>query len=441
MMPVKDQRNRTLKFICAVLIAYVAGVLIISLASMPAYYQRVTSGTVPDEFLGDELRMSNALVAGWADERGMDLQEYALYSIFLNLSIAFGFVSVAVLILWKAHREWFNWFTALVLLFFPSGGLWEFTQVTRIGYRFVEIGAILWPAFLLFLYLFPNGKSVLRWTRWPMGGLLLIHFTVQSMYLAAKYHLISQDLIAIALNLFPLIMVAFPLILVSQVYRYLRMSNPLERAQIKWFVAGLALIAIGPLVDFFVQGNASEPLTETGLSGDLGELLMLVLPITIAIGIFRYRLYDIDLIIRRTLIYGLLTATLAAFYFGSILVLQPITLALTGDTGQSPVAIVISTLAIAALFNPLRRWIQLFIDRRFYRQQYDAELTLQAFATTLREEVGLEQLKDHLLGIVSETMKPEFATLWLREIEPGLREGTRKEIPSGTGIKQEYGGD
>jgi len=126
----------------------------------------------------------------------------------------------------------------------------------------------------------------------------------------------------------------------------------------------------------------------------------------------KYRLYDIDIIIRRTLVYAVLTAALGFLYFASVVMLQQLFRRFTGDT--SPLAVVLSTLAIAAIFTPLRRRIQNTIDRRFYRRHYDAELTLQAFAATLRDEVDLDQLQERLLAVVQETMQPESASLWIR---------------------------
>ncbi len=146
----------------------------------------------------------------------------------------------------------------------------------------------------------------------------------------------------------------------------------------------------------------------------LGVTSLLGIPVAVGIAILRHRLYDIDLVINRTLVYGSLTVLLALVYFGIVTATQAMFQALTGQEQQPQLAIVASTLVIAALFNPLRRRIQAFIDRRFYRRKYDARKTLEAFSSTLRDETDLEALSDDLVGVVRETMQPAHASLWLR---------------------------
>jgi hypothetical protein len=140
-----------------------------------------------------------------------------------------------------------------------------------------------------------------------------------------------------------------------------------------------------------------------------------LLPLSVALSILRYRLWDIDLLIRRTLVYGVLTALLALLYFGLVVLLEGVLRSLVGSSGQ--VATVISTLAIAALFNPLRRRIQDFIDRRFYRRKYDAEQALAAFAAAARNETDLEQLSRRLTSAIQETLQPEQVSLWIKPVE------------------------
>jgi hypothetical protein len=192
-----------------------------------------------------------------------------------------------------------------------------------------------------------------------------------------------------------------------------RNARGVELQQIKWllYVGPLFFIADGLHIGFyyFWLAEGSWGLWASYLLVIVGGLSV---PIAIGVAILRYRLYEIDLIINRTLVYGSLTATLVALYFGVIVVLQRFFVLLTGQ--QSTLAVVASTLAIAALFVPLRRRIQSFIDRRFYRRKYDARKTLEAFSATLREETDLEALNSELVGVVRETMQPAHVSLWLR---------------------------
>ena len=191
----------------------------------------------------------------------------------------------------------------------------------------------------------------------------------------------------------------------AAVFVRFRRSRAVERQQLKMFLYAVAFL---PILSFPIP----IPLVEGVLFG----LITIALPAAIGVAVLRYRLYDIDILIRRTLVYGALSVTLAFIYFGSVLVLQETIQAITGQQ-QSPIATVISTLGIAALFSPLRRRIQRDIDRRFYRRKYDAQKTLEAFAARARDEVELEQLTSYLLFAVQETVQPEKVSLWLKPVK------------------------
>jgi hypothetical protein len=192
---------------------------------------------------------------------------------------------------------------------------------------------------------------------------------------------------------------------VAAVVVRLRRSGGVERQQMKWFLFATAPILTFPIADLL-------PGIVSGLV--LGWLLI-GLPTAIGIAVLRYRLYDIDVVINRTLVYGTLTATLAAVYLGSVVGLQRLLSPMTGEGNQ--LSIVASTLLIAALFGPLRRRLQAFIDRRFYRNKYDARKTLESFSTRLRGSSDLDGLNEELLAVVGETVQPQHASLWLREPE------------------------
>jgi hypothetical protein len=191
----------------------------------------------------------------------------------------------------------------------------------------------------------------------------------------------------------------------------MRQAGSTERQQIKWFAYATTVSISGVILKntlFPALGGTwvwwvGFVLAAVGLAGS---------PVAMGLAIFRYRLYEIDLLINRTLVYGSLTAVLALVYVASVVVLQCVFRTLTGEWSQ--LAVVASTLAIAALFIPLRRRIQSFIDRRFYRKKYDVKKTLEAFSAKLREETDLDALNAELVAVVSETMQPEHVSLWLR---------------------------
>jgi hypothetical protein len=191
----------------------------------------------------------------------------------------------------------------------------------------------------------------------------------------------------------------------------LRRARELERQQIKWFVYATALTICGGILTYPVsEAIGSQWLKWIGFVPFIVGVM--AIPISMGIAILRYRLYEIDTLINRTLVYGALTAILAGVYFGGIVLLQGVFVALTGE--RSTLAVVASTLAIAALFNPLRRRVQGFVDRRFYRRKYDARKTLETFSAKLRDETDLDALDAELVGVVRETMQPAHVSFWLR---------------------------
>jgi hypothetical protein len=226
---------------------------------------------------------------------------------------------------------------------------------------------------------------------------------------------------------------------VSLIVRF-RRSRAEERQQIKWVAfAGAIMCAVITVGPFLWSLPPSSP-GVTLIWPMLFSAALSTIPLATGIAILKYRLYDIDRIINRTLVYGSLTVTLAAVYLGSIVVLQTLQkrlfVLLTGQAEQSQLAIVVSTLVIAALFTPLRRRIQSFIDRRFYRSKYDARKTLEAFSAKLREETDLDALSDDLTSVVRETMQPAHVSVWLHP-DPALKHKKKRAAIRESGRDEE----
>ncbi len=274
-------------------------------------------------------------------------------------------------------------------------------------------------------YLFPDGRFVPRWTR-----ALTIAWVVWIVISPFTSFVAADSVGASALWFGVLIPGGMGIGIIAQVYRYLRVSNRVERIQTKWVLFGFFVVAIGfvlySLLPLIIPSVLAPGLARV-LYLNFSETVFLVipfglLPVFMAIAILRYHLWDVDLIIRRTLVYGGLTTALALVYIGSVVILQYL---LAPLTGSSDLAIVASTLAIAVLFNPMRRGIQTRIDKRFYRRKYDSAKVLAAFGATARDETDLERLTAELLKVVDETMQPEHLSLWLRP--PGWRRNHQQD--------------
>jgi len=341
----------------------------------------------------------------------------AAYQIGWDVGTTLIYTALAALIFWRRSVDRMALFCAYMLVLF--GGA-TYTGLLDIGLRTVTpawywlvgglelLAQVSVPTFFL---LFPSGRFVPRWTQWSV--LVYVLYEVWYVFLSTAY---LGQLTGVSSLVFAVLILG---LVGLQIYRYRRVSTFRERQQTKWVVFGLA-VALGGFALFLIIVNLFHPLKSPNLS-EAGVLLpttvtyglLLFIPISIAFAILRSRLYDIDTIINKALVYGSLTGLLAAVYAALIIGLQALVRGLTNQ--DSNVAIVISTLAIAALFQPLRRRLQNLIDRRFYRRKYDAVRTLEAFSATLRNEVDLATLSEHLVAVVQETMQPTHVSLWLRQ--------------------------
>jgi hypothetical protein len=344
------------------------------------------------------------------EELGLSRGFYAAHDVGLSTVVTLVCFAVAAVIFLRRSDDGMALFTSYVLLLFGGAGAAGTMQ------ELVEAHPAFWfPVHLLdyvsqvcfgiFFYVFPDGRFVPRWTR--VFAVLSLPFFVLDIFF-------PESSLATAAEPFFLVFVGT--LVVAQVYRYRRVSTTEQRQQTKWVVFGIAVALVGfvVIVGLFslipalwqTTGPLSEIVIETIIYG-----LLLLIPLSIGVAVLRSRLYDIDVVINRALVYGPLTAALVALYVGSVVSLQYVFQALTG--GGSQLAVVASTLLIAALFNALRLRIQGFIDRRFYRSKYDARRTLEAFSTRLRNETNLEQLNTELMSVVRETVQPEHVSFWL----------------------------
>jgi hypothetical protein len=355
--------------------------------------------------------------------------------IVVGLAIAFvAYATVGALIVSRRPDNRVGWLLLLVALGFEmesvADGYAAYTLVAEPGAlpggeTAAWLSSWIWVPGLtltttLLLLLFPTGRLLSR--RWRavvalavLAGTMLTLYgalapepvdTLEAVDVENPYGIVGIDAVVgagwILLPLAALCSAA------GLLFRY-RRSRGEERLQLKWFVTAAVLLAVALIVGF-MSGDA--------IGGNFIWLLVVavaMIPVAVGIAIFKHGLYEIDLIIRRTLVYGVLSALLAGLYFGIVLALQAV---FSSFTGGSDLAIAISTLAVAALFRPVRSGIQQIVDRRFYRAKYDAERTLEAFSARLRDEIDLDALADELRDVVQETMQPAHVSLWLRA--PGV---------------------
>jgi hypothetical protein len=357
---------------------------------------------------------------------GISITTYAAYLVAINLLFALTYFVVAALIFWRKSDDLMALLASfsLVALGASFPGIpsalaavhpaWQ-VPVTLVGNEDV----LAFPSIIVFFFLFPNGRFVPRWTIW-MAVAFVALFELIGFFPASSTNFSSWPKLLIVVFM-PLLI--FGSLVFAQIYRYRHVSTRLERQQTKWIVYGMAVALLGfLLLGYLVPAvlRLFNTLQSVGLLPFIMlitgiYLVLLLIPLSLALAILRYRLWDVDVLINKTLVYGILTGTLAAVYVLCVLALQALLRGLFHQ--NSEVAIVVSTLLVAALFQPLRRRVQALIDRRFYRRKYDAARTLAAFSSTLRNEVDLNRLSEQLVEVVQETMQPGYISLWLRKTE------------------------
>ena len=319
---------------------------------------------------------------------------------------------VALIIFWRKSNDWVALLLSIMLIGFAVEGVTEvgiFTPLAQFLYAVVTI------IFMLLPFIFPNGRFVPRWIWWLAVPISLA--SASFVYLP-NFGIITSDqiYILITLGLFGL---WFIIAAYAAIYRYRRVSSAVERQQTKWVVAGILgtflLFIPYTIIGIWFPPSQSSPERLTVyffFFVPVFYVTYLMLPIAIMISILRYRLWDIDLLIRRTVTYALVVALLGVVYFGSVILLQQIFVGIIGT--NSEIITVLSTLAIAALFVPLRNRVQDGIDKRFNRKKYDAQQVLQKFSETARDETDIDTLTNELVKVVNETMQPKSVSLWLK---------------------------
>jgi hypothetical protein len=350
---------------------------------------------------------------------GLSLQTYGIILLSGATFTFLVYTTLAAALLWHQRQSWLGLMISLALIVIPYAMFATSRDFGAINPNLIVPAAV--ASFLgngimiLFLYLVPNGRFSPRWAYIPMlATFLLLLFGLQ--FEITDQVNASDATRSLATSTF-LAMVLFGGSL--QLYRYLREANAVERQQTKWIILGVVIFVTAIIAWVLVFGRAlpipaGQPRLIAILISFIYQDLFAIpfLPIAITIAILRYRLWGIDVIVRKTLVYLLLSGLLALVYFGIVILLQSVFGSIISE--QSPVVIVISTLVIAALFAPLRKRVQTAVDRRFYRQKYDAQQVLAQFAQVARDETEMEALTAELIRVVQETMQPESVSFWLK---------------------------
>ena len=389
-------------------------VIALQFVGLPALYRQLGTVCAATTVACEEIGQPTAAQAAVFTAEGLTLDRYAALVTGIEALMVAIWIGVGVIIFLLRADDWLALLVALMLIVFSSatfisGSLSAAAASHPILTVPVAALAVLGEGLIVaFFLLFPNGRLFPRWLWWLIPLRVLASLLD---YVPAFRSLSLADTIS-TLLLLPVIVV----MLAVQAYRYRRLSTLRERSQTRWVLYGVS-VGLGTFILLLIV---------TGVSGFwespwavlvwmVVNMVATLIPVTFGIAILRSNLWDIDVVIRRTTTYAVLTALLALVYFGSIVVLQQF---LTPITGDSAPAVVLSTLLIAALFLPLRRRVQNVIDRRFFRRKYNAEKVLARFAATARDETDLDALTAELVRVIQETMQPEKVYVWLMPIEP-----------------------
>jgi hypothetical protein len=353
-------------------------------ASLPEYFRRASTLTIRVFERAGVVLASNEIIQDAAIARGLSLVSYPIYEIGLSLVLIGIFFGVAGVIVWRAKRSWFGWLTALVLI---GIGAAQMSQVLQVAHSprgillIVEVASwLVWIVMFLWIYLFPIGSTAPRWTRIPVGVSVACLGILNLAGLLASFGRLPTEADRIQAQVGPVIGVGtLGLIAYSQIYRYRHVYSSVEREQVKWFVFAVVVLLADVMV-FVAVGSAG--LQASAVLQDVSGLLLLVLPLSVGFAVLRYRLYDIDLIINRTLVYVPLTAIVAGLIAAGVKGFQTAFVAMTGK--ESDVAVVAVTFVVVSLSTPIRNRLQALVDRAFGGTG-DAERRLGHFTERVSE--------------------------------------------------------
>lgn len=354
--------------------------------SLPEYFRRASTLSIPTFERAGVVLASNEMVEEAAIVRGLSLVSYVIYDIGLSLLSIGVFFGVAGLLVWRAKRSWFGWLTALVLVGIGATGMTQVLHVVRppadILLAIEAAGWFVWPVMFLWIYLFPSGAAAPRWTRTPVSIILATLGILDLAGFLASYGRLPIEGERLLSQVGPMVGVGMlGLILYSQIYRYRHLYSPVEREQVKWFVFAIAVL-LAEIILFVLSGLlGTQP---SAIFQDISGQLLLLLPLSVGFAVLRYRLYDIDLIINRTLVYVPLTAIVAGLMAAGVKLSQMAFVAITGK--ESDVAVVAATFIVVSLSTPIRDRLQALVDRSF-KDSGDAERRLRQFTERVSEVV------------------------------------------------------
>jgi len=394
-----------------------------------------------DLFTG--IRTDTEVVREGLNQLGISTAAFAFIIIAIVVGFAVFSIVTAFLIVFRKFDDWLVLLVSLsyvtygtgfvYIILFPSFSFWPSPIDILARFLYFFCGVIL---YLLFLFLFPDGRFIPRWT----AGFAL--FVVGwGMYITLYYDVspFTNSRTGLSPPGIVVIFSIFIIVIASQIYRYIYVSTPSQRQQTKWVVFGfstaiLLSVAIGlpGLIDPYLVPRRFPSALYLITVISFSAIFAMIGLISLTFAILRYRLWDIDRLIRRTIIYSLLSSMLLVTYFGIVVVLERLVRTLTTRYENSSVVIVISTLAIAALFKPLLVKVQVFVDNSFYQGKYQAEKISADFAIIARDEVDLNHLTVSLTGVIQETMHPAHISLWLRERETLYGQGEQRSRPKKT---------